>query len=79
MTTLDDLMAAGVPDTPEPRHARRTLTAMAIATIAITAAATTALATSCLPNLFAGHHQSVATAPAQQRAPAPRIAPTPGR
>lgn len=69
MTTLDDLMDGGVPDTPKHR-ARLILTAMAVATIAITAAATTALATSGLPGLFAGHRTSHSTTPAPHRMPA---------
>jgi hypothetical protein len=80
MTTLDELMAAGVPDKPKQQKARLTLTAMAIAATATTAAGTTAFARSDLPQLFAGHHKSHTSAPAHQRAPAPApgTAPNPG-
>lgn len=54
MTTLEDLMAAGVPDEGKPRRLRLKLTAMAIATAAITAAGSIAVAESGVAQLVAG-------------------------
>lgn len=48
VTTLDDLLADGVPDDGKPRRLRRTLTAMTIATVAITAVGSIAVAHSGL-------------------------------
>jgi hypothetical protein len=71
MSTLEDLMATGMPDRPNPRRQCRTLTAMAVAAIAITLAAITAFAISDLPQLFARHNRSQAVAPADHPTSAP--------
>ncbi|HZM74579.1 MAG TPA: hypothetical protein VFC19_02570 [Candidatus Limnocylindrales bacterium] len=53
MTTLDELMAAGIPDDGKPRRLRLTLTAIAIATVAFAAAGSIAIAQSGFAQLVA--------------------------